>query len=399
MATRPLVTIQNPGNKDATKKTLPLPFVLVSPIRRDIVQFIHTNMSKNSRQPYAVNRLAGMQTAAQSWGTGRAVSRIPRVPGGGTHRAGQGAFGNMCRGGRMFAPTKTYRKWHRKMNIKQRRYATCSALAATAVPALVMSRGHLIDHIPEVPLVVADSAVDPLKKTKEAIALLKSLGAYEDCEKARNSKKIRPGKGKARGRRYLIRKGPLIIHTKDINNSKVIQSFRNIPGISLCNVHRLNLLQLAPGGHLGRFVVWTESAFRSLKKIYGSPNAPSKAKKDFSIPRCVLTNSDIGRIVNSTEVQSVLRPKRPGRRIHTHKKNPLKNLGAMVKLNPYFVSRKRKNIINAQKAKLEKRKARLEKAEKKLRTAHPKNKKFLKILHAPAVAPVRGPEEVAPKFQ
>ena len=34
------------------------------------------------------------------------MSRIPRVPGGGTHRAGQGAFGNMCRGGRMFAPTK-----------------------------------------------------------------------------------------------------------------------------------------------------------------------------------------------------------------------------------------------------------------------------------------------------
>lgn len=51
-------------------------------------------------------RRAGHQTAAESWGTGRAVSRIPRVPGGGTHRAGQGAFGNMCRGGRMFAPTK-----------------------------------------------------------------------------------------------------------------------------------------------------------------------------------------------------------------------------------------------------------------------------------------------------
>ena len=39
-------------------------------------------------------------------GTGRAVARIPRVGGGGTHRSGQAAFGNMCRGGRMFAPTK-----------------------------------------------------------------------------------------------------------------------------------------------------------------------------------------------------------------------------------------------------------------------------------------------------
>lgn len=48
----------------------------------------------------------GHQTSAESWGTGRAVARIPRVRGGGTHRSGQGAFGNMCRGGRMFAPTK-----------------------------------------------------------------------------------------------------------------------------------------------------------------------------------------------------------------------------------------------------------------------------------------------------
>ena len=62
-----------------------------------------------------------MQTSAESWGTGRAVSRIPRVPGGGTHRAGQGAFGNMCRGGRMFAPTKTWRRWHRKVNVNEKR--------------------------------------------------------------------------------------------------------------------------------------------------------------------------------------------------------------------------------------------------------------------------------------
>ena len=83
-----------------------MPAVFTAPIRPDIVRTIHTHMAKNKRQAYAVFRRAGHQTAAESWGTGRAVSRIPRVPGGGTHRAGQGAFGNMCRGGRMFAPTK-----------------------------------------------------------------------------------------------------------------------------------------------------------------------------------------------------------------------------------------------------------------------------------------------------
>ena len=63
-----------------------------------------------------MSKHAGEQTSAISWGTGRAVARIPRVGGGGTHRSGQGAFGNMCRGGRMFAPTKIWRRWHRHVN-------------------------------------------------------------------------------------------------------------------------------------------------------------------------------------------------------------------------------------------------------------------------------------------
>lgn len=104
-AARPLVSVINIETGEAAEQTA-LPAVFTAPIRPDIVRTIHTNMAKNKRQAYAVFMKAGHQTAAESWGTGRAVSRIPRVPGGGTHRAGQGAFGNMCRGGRMFAPTK-----------------------------------------------------------------------------------------------------------------------------------------------------------------------------------------------------------------------------------------------------------------------------------------------------
>lgn len=72
-----------------------MPAVFKAPIRQDILQYVHTNMSKNKRQPYAVSRKAGHQTSAESWGTGRAVARIPRVRGGGTHRSGQAAFGNV----------------------------------------------------------------------------------------------------------------------------------------------------------------------------------------------------------------------------------------------------------------------------------------------------------------
>lgn len=75
------------------------------------------------------------------------MARIPRVRGGGTHRSGQGAFGNMCRGGRMFAPTKPWRRWHRRVNVNQKRYAIVSAIAASGVPALVQSKGKKINKL------------------------------------------------------------------------------------------------------------------------------------------------------------------------------------------------------------------------------------------------------------
>jgi len=384
--------VQDPSKKEG-HVTIPLPAVLMAPIRSDIVRMIHTAMSKNHRQPYAVSPLAGMQTAARSWGTGRAVSRIPRVPGGGTHRAGQGAFGNMCRGGRMFAPTKVYRRWHRKIAKGQRRYAVCSAVAATAVPSLVLARGHRIMQLPEIPFVVADSQVNGLKKTKQAVELLQKLHAYEDIQKSINTKRTRPGKGKARGRRYTRSKGPLIIHTKNWSNS-LVKSFRNIPGVELCNVKRLNLLTLAPGGHLGRFVIWTESAFKKLNAIFGTLKKPSKQKHGFRIPRPVITNADLTRIINSDEVQSALKRKNTKPKFLSRKKNPLKNLGAMIKLNPYFLTQKRRTLIARQKAKTRKPE------DKKKKVKKPRaGKRFLAVIRAPAIAPARDPSEVTPKFQ
>ena len=88
-----MVTVQT--KEGEAKDQTPLPVIFRAPIRSDVVHFVHTNMAKNRRQPYAVNKMAGHQTSAESWGTGRAVARIPRVSGGGTHRAGQGAFGNV----------------------------------------------------------------------------------------------------------------------------------------------------------------------------------------------------------------------------------------------------------------------------------------------------------------
>jgi len=124
MTARPYVTVQL-GTDPKKPVQIQTPKVFESPIRLDVVNTVFRDLNKNHRQPYAVSKYAGHQTSAESWGTGRAVARIPRVAGGGTHRAGQGAFGNMCRGGRMFAPTKTWRRWHRKVNINQKKICSC----------------------------------------------------------------------------------------------------------------------------------------------------------------------------------------------------------------------------------------------------------------------------------
>ncbi|XP_009319799.1 PREDICTED: 60S ribosomal protein L4 [Pygoscelis adeliae] len=377
---RPLISVYSEKG-EASGKNVTLPAVFKAPIRPDIVNFVHTNLRKNNRQPYAVSELAGHQTSAESWGTGRAVARIPRVRGGGTHRSGQGAFGNMCRGGRMFAPTKTWRRWHRRVNTTQKRYAICSALAASALPALVMSKGHRIEEIPELPLVVEDK-VESYKKTKEAVLLLKKLKAWNDIKKVYASQRMRAGKGKMRNRRRIQRRGPCIIYNED---NGIIRAFRNIPGITLLDVNKLNLLRLAPGGHVGRFCIWTESAFRKLDDLYGTWRKAATLKSDYNLPMHKMTNTDIGRIMRSQEIQKALRAPKKKIRRRVLKKNPLKNLRIMIKLNPYAKTMRRNTILrHAQNHKLkEEKKA---KAKAKLAAKVPAEPKAEAAAQTPAKA-------------
>jgi large subunit ribosomal protein L4e len=377
MAARPLVGVYS-DTSDKPELHVVLPAVFLTPIRNDLVHDIHTKMAKNKRQPYAVSKFAGHQTSAESWGTGRAVARIPRVPGGGTHRAGQGAFGNMCRGGRMFGPTKTWRRWHVKINVNQRRYAVTSALAASAVPSLVLARGHRISNVQEIPLVVDNKAIDTIDKTKKAVALLKSLNAYEDVEKVIDSKKIRPGKGKWRNRRYVQRRGPLVIYAE---KGPLVRAFRNIPGIELCSVSRLNLLQLAPGGHLGRFIIWTKDAFEKLDFLFGTFTKFATLKSHYRLPQPLMTNPDLTRILNSDEIQSALHNPGPDRKRRAfQRKNPLRNINFMVKLNPYAKIVKRRKLL-AQEAQAKKREEAIEaKREGKAIPAIEKKKKSRKTL-------------------
>jgi len=270
----------------------------------------------------------------------------------------------------MFAPTKVWRKWHVKVNQNQRRFAVVSALAASALPSLVLARGHRIEEIEEVPLVVA-GGVESFKKTKEAVALLKSLNAYADVVKVSNSRKLRAGKGKLRNRRHRQRRGPLVVYNEDLG---IVKAFRNLPGVELVNVRRLNLLQLAPGGHLGRFVIWTEGAFGLLDEVFGTFEKASLHKKDYFLPTAKISNPDVTRLINSTEIQSVVRPanRKVQQRPWTQHKNPLTNKLVLFRLNPYAKTLRRQELLKQERKK---------KADaKKPKQPHAAGEAFLKTL-------------------
>lgn len=191
--------------------------------------------------------------------------------------------------------------------------------------------------VPEMPLVLDDS-LESIKSTKDAVACLEAVGAFDDVTRCADSRKVRSGKGKLRNRRHVSRRGPLVVYSK---NDGVYEAFRNVPGVDLCPVSALGLLRLAPGGHVGRFVVYSESAFKSLDALYGTWRKKAELRK-YTLPRPTMTNADVVRLINSDEVQSVVKPSKghAGKRTFT-KKNPLNNLNALLKLNPYAKTLKR----------------------------------------------------------
>merc|ERR1712166_156817 len=303
MATRPVVSVYATADKTATVPgSAQMPAVFSAPIRDDIVSFCHSNMAKNRRQAHGVFHLQGHMHSAESWGTGRAVARIPRISGSGTSRAGQAAFGNMCRKGRMFAPLRTWRKWHRKVNTNQKRHAVAACLAASACAPLVLARGHRADSVPELPMV---ANINSAESTSAMLKALTSYGAGADLARVRASKSMRNGQGNMRNSRFTIRRGPLIVYNND--DSNVAQNARNMPGVDTCNVHRLNLLQLAPGGHIGRFVIYTPSAFGALDNIFGTSTQSGVEKGGYNLNRTSMECADLARIINSDQVQSKLR--------------------------------------------------------------------------------------------
>jgi large subunit ribosomal protein L4e len=244
-------------------KTIPLPEIFQTPFRPTLINRVVNATFTHRIQRKGVNKKAGQRNTAESLGPGRALARVPRVKGAGTSKAHQGAFAPGTRGGRQAFPPLADKNPRKEINKKERILAIRSAIAITANKTKVSERGHVIDELLDCPLVLVDD-LEKLQKAKEVRELFKILGVWGDIERA-SVKKIRAGKGKMRGRRYKRKKSALIVIEK---NNGIYLAARNFTGVDICEVQNLNAELLAPGGHCGRLIIWTENAMKQLNSLF-----------------------------------------------------------------------------------------------------------------------------------
>merc|ERR1711910_54869 len=152
------------------------------------------------------------------------------------------------------------------------------------------------------------------------------------------SKRFRAGKGKMRDRKRIQKRGPLVVYDQDQGLTK---AFRNIPGVDAIQVDQLNILKLAPGGHVGRFCIWTESAFKKLDDLYGTWRKDSTIKKKWNLPQPKMAITDLSKLLKSEEIRQVLRKPIKHTKKAVVKTNPLKNIRTMLQLNPHAAVTKR----------------------------------------------------------
>ena len=246
--------------------TFSLPAVFEAPIRGDLIRRAVVAIQSHSFQPQGRDPMAGKRTTAESLGVGRAMSRIPRVKGERYPRGGMAGFAAGTVKGRLTFPPTSTKIPAKKINKKELRAAMFSAVAATSSKPLVKARGHRIPDDLELPLIVSDEA-EKITKNADAEKILKNLGLWDDVERA-SERKIRSGRGSARGRPYKTRVSALVVVSK---RQGAERAFGNFNGIGVVEVSNLNVSDLAPGTQPGRLTIWTESAVKGLESRLGVP--------------------------------------------------------------------------------------------------------------------------------
>ncbi len=261
------IPIRDSKNSEKGQKELPSQFK--EQVRMDLIKRAVLSFLSGQRQPYGADPLAGKRASA--WISkrrrdykgcyGHGIARTPRkiLSRSGTQFNWVGAFAPNTVGGRKAHPPKASKIWEEKINSKEKKKAIRSALAASVNKEIVKARGHII---PQTYPFIISNEFEQMKKAKEVIAALNSLGFSNEilrCEK----KKIRAGKGKMRNRPYKKKVGPLIVVSQDCS---LLKSGRNIAGVDVVSIKSLNAHDLAPGTSPGRVALFTENAIDTIQK-------------------------------------------------------------------------------------------------------------------------------------
>lgn len=246
------------GVNGKEKNTFDLPIAFDEEIRPDIIKRSVDAEQANRRQPYGPAKRAGMRHATESMGKGQGMSRVQRY----TQHGNRAAESPPNVGGRRAHPPKPEKDRSKKVNKKERAKARRSALAATTDKDLVVGRGHRFNNEDIKFPIVVEKDIENIEKTNDAIEFLKKMGIYSDIERAKKGKKIRPGKGKLRGRKYKKPVSILVVLSKD-NKGK--NAFSNLAGVTVKSPGRILVEDLAPGGEIGRLTIFSESALDQVE--------------------------------------------------------------------------------------------------------------------------------------
>jgi len=238
-----------------------VPYVFEVGLRPDLIKRAFWLVGSHGFQPKGRDPMAGDRTTAETHSppTGTGQSRLPRVKGSRYSRAGMAGGVASTVKGRLAHPPRSEKVIHFKINKKERRLATESAIAYTADIESVKARGHRVKAT-SLPLVVTDD-IETVEKTAELVKFLEKAQMSEELARLYSGIKRNSGHARLRGRAYRNRVGPLFVVTNDRGLGRASGA---IPGVDVVRVDDLNILDLAPGGVPGRLTLWTESSMATL---------------------------------------------------------------------------------------------------------------------------------------